>query len=255
MSDNSEKLSELDMEAPEQKQPELGDLLSNSPIDLSKELNDTPENSESDLMSQEALVDNTETLNSDFLEEDTIPESDSEEITFKFDKVESNSEPIQEDISETVLEDTAPETTLEPSTQEVESHPATSVESNEFLLDVPQVEPDTQNIQENSQQETVENVEVTEPEEQTQTDATIDMVNNTDSHINEQNVEVPEINISTPVELSDMSSNQRESTPSETDGQVQSTLSLDQILDSELLSNPQYTDNSKASPQNLPASG
>jgi len=41
---------ELDIEPETQKQPELGDLLSNSPIDLSAELNEGPEeNIESDL--------------------------------------------------------------------------------------------------------------------------------------------------------------------------------------------------------------
>ncbi len=246
LSDNPEKLTELDMEVPEQKQPELGDLLSNSLIDLSKELNDIPENSESNLMSEDVPVDSTEAWSQDVLEDDSILDLDSEEITFESNQEESDSEPV--------LENIVPEATLEPNSQELESEPVVSVESNEFLLDIPQVEPNTQNIQGNSQQKTVENTEVTQAEAQTQTDTTIDMINNTISQINEQNVEVPEINISTPVELSDMSSSQRESNPTETDGQIQSTLSLDQILDSELLSNPQYADNSKAAPQNLLAS-
>jgi hypothetical protein len=43
-------LPDLGIEAEEQRQPELGDLLSNSPIDLSKELNDNvEENTEPDL--------------------------------------------------------------------------------------------------------------------------------------------------------------------------------------------------------------
>ena len=253
VSDNS-WLTELDMDLPEQKQPELGDLLWNSPIDLSKELNEASEDSDSNLMNEEIPSDSIEAWNQDILE-DTISESTSEEIVPESSLEEHISEPIQENISESVLEDVVPnstlEDTLEPTSQEIESESAISVDSNEFLLDVPQVESDTQNIQ----QETVENSETIQPEEQTQTDATVDVVNNVASQINEQNVEVPEINISTPVELSDTSSNQTEATPVETESQVQSTLSLDQILDSELLSNPQYADNSKASPQNLPTSG
>ena len=77
------------------------------------------------------------------------------------------------------------------------------------------------------------------------------MVNDTAEELNSQNADMPEIDVLTPVELSDMSSSQREATSSENDTQVQSTLSLDQILDSELLSNPQYSDSSKASPQNV----
>ena len=222
--------------------PQWTELFNN--IEL--QLKDIPENSESNLMSEDVPVDSTEAWSQDVLEDDSILDLDSEEITFESNQEESDSEPV--------LENIVPEATLEPNSQELESEPVVSVESNEFLLDIPQVEPNTQNIQGNSQQKTVENTEVTQAEAQTQTDTTIDMINNTISQINEQNVEVPEINISTPVELSDMSSSQRESNPTETDGQIQSTLSLDQILDSELLSNPQYADNSKAAPQNLLAS-
>lgn len=239
-------LTELDLDIPEQKQPELGDLLSNSQDDLSTESDEFLEDSKSDLLNGETPVDSNETLNQDALVNSTF-ESASEEIVPE----SSLEELISESSPDEVTSEATSEYTLEPSSEEVEAESVASVESNEFLLDAPQVEPSVQNIEQDGQEETVENREIVQPEEQTQTD----IVNNTASQINEQNVEVPEINISTPVELSDMSSNQRETTSAENEGQVQSTLSLDQILDSELLSNPQYTDNSKASPQNLPASG
>lgn len=137
----------------------------------------------------------------------------------------------------------------------MEPESAMSVENNEFLLDAPQIEPEAQKVEESAQTENVENnVEVQQPE-QPQADERSEVVNNAVAEMNEPNVSAPEINISAPVELSNVSSSQREATPSESENQVQSTLSLDQILDSELLSNPQYTDNSKASPENKPASG
>jgi hypothetical protein len=139
--------------------------------------------------------------------------------------------------------------------QEAESEVVASVENNEFLSDIPQAELENQNIYENQQPEVVENNIEIQPEEQPQIDERSEIGNNAvASEMNDVNVETSEINITTPVKLSDVSSNQVESNQSETEGQVQSTLSLDQILDSELLSNPQYTDNSKASPQNIPAS-
>lgn len=62
-------------------------------------------------------------------------------------------------------------------------------------------------------------------------------------------VENPVANI--PVEKSVQSIRETVSIPAET-GIVKSTLSLDEILDSELQSNPQFADNSKAVPRNMP---
>ena len=121
-------------------------------------------------------------------------------------------------------------------------------------MDAPQAEPEAQKVEETAQPENVENNAEVESQEQPQSDERSEVVNNAVSQISEQNESTQEINVPSTVELSNVSSSQREMS-SESENQVQSTLSLDQILDSELLSNPQYADNSKASPQNTPASG
>ena len=212
----------LDTESEEQKQPEIWDLLWNSPIDLSIELNDVQDNQESNLWDMK-------------VSEEAAPES--EEVVWE-----------EEDFSKDV--------TSEPTSQEVQIEPNTQVENNEFLLDAPQVGWETQNIQQNMQSEAEENdVEPqSQAQEQSQSDERSEMVNNVVSEISKKDNSTPDINVTAPVELSNVSSDQRESVPAESGNQVQSTLSLDQILDSELLSNPQYADNSKASPQNIPAS-
>ncbi len=248
MWDSSEWLQDFYVETEEQRQPELGDLLSNSPIDLSAKLNDNQEeNSESDLWNREISADEEETVNNSELEE-----TSSDGITF---------EPVTEDtiseespnefLSEPVLDVVAPEVV----SQNVESEPAMSVENNEFLLDAPQTEPEPQKVEETAQPENVENNVEVQQQEQSQADERSEVVNNVAAEMNDPNVSASEINISTPVELSNVSSSQKESVSVESENQVQSTLSLDQILDSELLTNPQYADNSKASPENKSASG
>ena len=134
-------------------------------------------------------------------------------------------------------------------------------ENNEFLLDAPQEEtkvPDTEQV---IQSEAVENntesvaqEEQIQSQELPQTDERSEAVNNMVRQLDEQKTNTTEVNLSIPVELSSESSNQTENSSVESDMQVQSTLSLDQILDSELLTNPQYADNSKASPQNVSTS-
>ena len=248
VSDNIEWSTELDIEPETQKQPELGDLLSNSPIDLSKELNEGPEeNIESDLWNMETPVDGVEAIND--LE---LQETSSDSVTF---------EPVTEDTipeetpneiqSEPVLDAVAPEVI----SQDAESEPTMPVEKNDFLLDAPQVDQEAQRVEETVQPENVENNVEVQPQQQPQTDERSEAVNSVAAEMSEPNVATPEINISSPVELSNVSSSQRENVPVESENQVQSTLSLDQILDSELLTNPQYADNSKSSPQNAPVSG
>ena len=247
VSNNDELLPDMGIEAVEQRQPELWDLLSNSPIDLSKELNDNAEENIDDWWNMEAPVDEVETENNSVLEE-AIPD----DVTLEPVTENVISEQTPNDVS---WEPTLDAVSLEVEPQNMEPESAMSVENNEFLLDAPQIEPEAQKVEESAQTENVENnVEVQQPE-QPQADERSEVVNNAVAEMNEPNVSAPEINISAPVELSNVSSSQREATPSESENQVQSTLSLDQILDSELLSNPQYTDNSKASPENKPASG
>ena len=133
---------------------------------------------------------------------------------------------------------------------------APQAENTEFLLEEPKLESEKSEgipVQQSSQSEIMENKIETEPQPAHQNDERSDLVNNAVSQINTTESTQTEINLSAPVELSNMSTNQAETVSQNTDTQVQSTLSLDQILDSELLSNPQYSDNSKASPQNIPA--
>jgi hypothetical protein len=139
--------------------------------------------------------------------------------------------------------------------QDAESETAMPVENNNFLLDAPQVDHEAQRAEETVQPENVENNVEVQPQQQPQTDERSEAVNSVAAEMSEPSVATPEINISSPVELSNVSSSQRENVPVESENQVQSTLSLDQILDSELLTNPQYADSSKASPQNAPVSG
>ena len=212
-----EWVASLIEEAPEQRQPEITDLLSKSPIDLSEELNDKPETS--DLWDMDVLSDdaNKET------QEESISSPESEEIQL---------EPVQQNIENDLKWES----------------------NNQPLSDISLDHTEEQNM-ENSQQEGVlENKLEDASQEAPQDDERSEVINNAVTQINEQISPVSEINISAPVELSNMSSNQKEANSVESWGQVQSTLSLDQILDSELLSNPQYADNSTASPQNQPAS-
>ena len=133
---------------------------------------------------------------------------------------------------------------------------APQAENTEFLLEEPKLESEKSEetpVQQSSQSEIMENKIETEPQQAHQNDERSDLVNNAVSQINTTESTQTEINLSAPVELSNMSTNQAETVSQNTETQVQSTLSLDQILDSELLSNPQYSDNSKASPQNIPA--
>jgi len=170
-------------------------------------------------------------------------------------------EPVTEDaiseetpneaLSEPILDAVAPEVI----SQDVESETAMPVENNDFLLDAPKVNQEAQKLEEAAQPENVENNAEVQPQQQPQADERSEAVNNVAAEMSEPSVTTPEINISAPVELSNVSSSQRENVPAESENQVQSTLSLDQILDSELLTNPQYADNSKASPQNAPVSG
>lgn len=148
------------------------------------------------------------------------------------------------------------EPTLEaPIISQEESAP--QAENTEFLLEEPKLESEKSEetlVQQSSQSEIMENKIETELQPAPQNnDERSDLVNNAVSQINTTESTQTEINLSAPVELSNMSTNQAETVSQNTDTQVQSTLSLDQILDSELLSNPQYSDNSKASPQNIPA--
>ena len=248
ISNNDELLPDSGIEPETQKQPELGDLLSNSPIDLSKELNDNAEeNTESDLWNMDMPADGVEAVNDSELEE-----ASSGSVGFEPIAEDAISEQTPNEVSsEPVLDVVAPESV----SQDVESDPAMSAENNGFLLDAPQVDPEAQKVEEIAQPENVENTVEVESQEQPQSDERSEVVNNAASQISEQNESTQEINVPTTVELSNVSSSQREISPSESENQVQSTLSLDQILDSELLSNPQYADNSKASPQNTPASG
>ncbi|MBO7505070.1 hypothetical protein J6T66_02765 [bacterium] len=160
---------------------------------------------------------------------------------------------VSEPVPEMSFEPTVNETSSDVTPQEAEPESTATVDNNEFLLDVPQSESETQDMEQASQLETPENNLETTLQEQPQVDERSEMVNNAVPEMNE-NV-APEINLSTPVELSDVSSNQAESATAQPENQVKSTLSLDQILDTELSSNPQYSDNSKATPQNAPASG
>jgi hypothetical protein len=133
---------------------------------------------------------------------------------------------------------------------------APQAENTEFLLEEPKLESEKSEetpVQQSSQSEIMENKIETESQPAPQNDERSDLVNNAVSQINTTESTQTEINLSAPVELSNMSTNQAETVSQNTETQVQSTLSLDQILDSELLSNPQYSDNSKASPQNIPA--
>ena len=147
--------------------------------------------------------------------ESVFSETTSEEVISEPILEESVSQPVVEE----VLSEVAP--------QEAESEVVASVENNEFLSDIPQAELENQNIYENQQPEVVEdNIEI-QPEEQSQIDERSEMVNNTvASEMDDVNVEAPEINITAPVKLSDMSSSQVESNQSEAEGQVQSTLSF-----------------------------
>ena len=241
ISDNVGGQQILDIEAPEQKQPELWDLLLNSPIDLSKELNDTAENLESDSWDMGAssdLVTAWGEVNSGNSTFEPIPEDVISE------------QAAEEHISEPVVEETISENPL----QEVEVKSDEWIENYEISSDTPQIESKNQNVEENLQPEIAENNVESESYEQSQSDERSEIINSAVSEINGLSTETPEINITTPVELSDVSSNQREVVLAESEGQVQSTLSLDQILDSELLSNPQYAENSKVSSQNTTAS-
>ena len=199
----------------EQRQPELGDLLSNSPIDLSEELNDISEDKSADLWDLDTSLDGNE--NEETKQEEIV----SEEV-------------LSEPILEKVESDLIPEGNNE--------------------LGISQNHTETQNIEEDKQWEVLENKVAEIQQETIQNDERSETINNAVSQVTEKNVLTSEINISTPVELSDTSSSQNEVVSMWSEGQVQSTLSLDQILDSELLSNPQYADNSKASPQNTPVS-
>lgn len=195
----------------------------------------------------EISADEEETVNNSELEE-----TSSDGITFGPVTEDTISEESPNEVlSEPVLDVVAPEVV----SQDVKSEPAMSVENNEFLLDAPQTEPETQKIEETAQPESVENNVEVQQQEQPQADERSEVVNNAAAEMNDPNVSAPEINISTPVELSNVSSSQKESVSAESENQVQSTLSLDQILDSELLTNPQYADNSNASPENKSASG
>ena len=180
-----------------------------------------------------------------------LQETSSDSVTFEPVVEDAISEEILNEVpSETVLDVVAPEVV----SQDAEPETAMPVENNNFLLDAPQVDHEAQRAEETVQPENVENnVEI--QSQQSQTDERSEAINNAAAEMSDQNVATPEINISSPVELSNVSSSQRENVPVESENQVQSTLSLDQILDSELLTNPQYADNSKASPQNAPVSG
>ena len=220
----------LDIEPQEQRQPEIWDLLSNSPIDLSKELNDAQETPEQDSWSVEFSLDWANV------------ESEGNNAEVQLDQ------PMQTETGES-------EPTLEaPIIPQEESAP--QAENTEFLLEEPKLESEKSEgtpVQQSSQSEIVENKIETEPQPALQNEERSDLVNNAVSQINTTESTQTEINLSAPVELSNMDTNQAETVSQNTEIQVQSTLSLDQILDSELLSNPQYSDNSKASPQNIPA--
>ena len=220
----------LDIEPQEQRQPEIWDLLSNSPIDLSKELNDVQETQEQDSWSVELSLDWAKLKS----------EGDNAEVQLD--------QPMQTETgeSEPILE--------APIISQEESAP--QAENTEFLLEEPKLESEKSEetpVQQSSQSEIMENKIETESQPAPQNDERSDLVNNAVSQINTTESTQTEINLSAPVELSNMSTNQAETVSQNTETQVQSTLSLDQILDSELLSNPQYSDNSKASPQNIPA--
>ena len=232
ISDSVEWLQNVDIEAQEQRQPELWDLLLNSPIDLSKELNDTTDNLESDLWNVETSVDAVD----------------------DWDSIISWDKPSELVMEETISTPVTDESVPEISSQEENEWLVASEWNNNLLSEAPQIESYNQNIDGNIQAETLENSIETQSQEPQEDSKRSEIVNNAVSETNEQSVTTSEINITAPVELSNMSSSQRESTPVESEGQVQSTLSLDQILDSELLSNPQYTDTSKASPQSAPVS-
>ena len=220
----------LDIEPQEQRQPEIWDLLSNSPIDLSKELNDTQETPEQDPWSVELSLDWGKLKS----------EGDNAEVQLD--------QPMQTETgeSEPILE--------APIISQEESAP--QAENTEFLLEEPKLESEKSEetpVLQSSQSEIMENKIETESRPAPQNDERSDLVNNAVSQINTTESTQTEINLSAPVELSNVSTNQAETVSQNTETQVQSTLSLDQILDSELLSNPQYSDNSKASPQNIPA--
>lgn len=183
---------------------------------------------------------------------DSELEASSDSVTFDPVAGDTTSEEIPNEVtSEPVLDVVVPEVV----SQDAESETAMPVENNDFLLDAPQVNQEVQKLEEAAQTENVENNAEAQLQQQPQADERSEAINNAAAEISEQTVSTPEINISAPVELSNVSSSQRENVPAESENQVQSTLSLDQILDSELLTNPQYADNSKASPQNAPVSG
>ena len=183
---------------------------------------------------------------------DSELEASSDSVTFDPVAGDTTSEEIPNEVtSEPVLDVVVPEVV----SQDAESETAMPVENNDFLLDAPQVNQEVQKLEEAAQTENVENNAEAQLQQQPQADERSEVVNNAAAEMSEPNVATPEINISAPIELSNVSSSQRENVPAESENQVQSTLSLDQILDSELLTNPQYADNSKASPQNAPVSG
>ena len=217
-SNSMEWIATLDIEPEEQKQPEISDLLWNSPIDLSKELNDISDNQEPNFWNNESLA------QWNALED------------------ENNSIVSEED---TKSEGLAPEAI----SQELNSESNIQVENNEFLLDSPQMEPEDKKVEQNVQAEFVENKA---SHEETQGVERSEMVNNSVIKMNEQNNSTPEVNTAASLELSNTNNVQKEAV--ESNNQVQSTLSLDQILDSELLSTQQYSEDSKASPQNIPSS-
>ena len=237
-------------EEPEQKQPEIWDLLSNAPIDLSEQLNDTQDSEEQNLWDIEASVDWVETVDEANPSEENYGET-TEEIRF-----DTNSEALNTELDLSA--------STEVSEQKEELEQVSQPENNDFLLDAPQDVPQTSNLEQNVQPDLMENnMEPTQqevqiqPQEVPQIDERSEAVNNVVWELdvtNTANTMTPEINISAPVELSSESTSQTENMPAETETQVQSTLSLDQILDSELLSNPQYADNSTASPQNITTS-
>lgn len=239
-------------EEPEQKQPEIGDLLSNAPINLSEDSIDVQANEEN----ESNLLEWSESENN-IVPGELNPEEDIEEIKFDL-TPEMSSEWYSDD---STMEPDLP-TMVSKLNEQVEiPEQVSQPENNEFLLDAPQEEtkvPDTEQV---IQSEAVENntesvaqEEQIQSQELPQSDERSEAVNNMVWQLDEQKTNTTEVNLSIPVELSSESSNQTEKSSVESDMQVQSTLSLDQILDSELLTNPQYADNSKASPQNVSTS-
>ena len=192
-SSNSEMGFDIGLEA--QKLPDIDDLMSRSPVDLSEKLNDVSDYQEHNLWNIEIQLNETET-----------PPNESE-IWNEVNLENVFSEVVQEPIQEEVVQ--------EPIQEEIVQEPVT----NEFLLDLPQSESETQSVEQISLSQTIENNEEVQQPQQLQIDEKIVPINSSEADV------------------------QEEKSPVNFDEQVQATLSLDQILDSELLSTSQIFDN------------